>query len=394
MKKVLILGGGFAGVEAAIDLRKEKYDVTLVSDRDYLFMFPTSIWIPTRTIEFENVCLDLNALKKAHGFELIIDKVTAIRAKDNEVELENGGVLKDYDYLIVAFGAHKMKHPGIEHTLSICGAPDQALKLRDRLDELIEKGGGTIAMGFGGNPKDPSAVRGGPAFELLFNVHHYLKQKKLREKFELVFFAPMEQPGKKMGDKALEMMDFMFTRANIKQRVGTKIKTFEKDAVVFADDSRLGADLIMFIAAGDGHAVIKASDLPQNDAGFVKIDDYCQVTFDGETDISNVYAVGDAAALEGPAWRAKQGHTAEVMARNAAFNIIARDQGREEREGYQKHLNILCVMDSGDGAAFVLRDDKRAWMLPMPIFGHWMKKGWGWYARNSKLGKIPRLPGM
>jgi sulfide:quinone oxidoreductase len=51
-------------------------------------------------------------------------------------------------------------------------------------------------------------------------------------------------------------------------------------------------------------------------------------------------------------------------------------------------------MDSGDGAAFVYRDEKRAFMLPMPFVGHWLKKGWGWYCKNSKLGKIPRIPGM
>ena len=51
-------------------------------------------------------------------------------------------------------------------------------------------------------------------------------------------------------------------------------------------------------------------------------------------------------------------------------------------------------MDSGDGASFVYRDDKKAFMIPMPIFGHWLKKGWGLYCRYSKLGKFPRLPGM
>ena len=40
------------------------------------------------------------------------------------------------------------------------------------------------------------------------------------------------------------------------------------------------------------------------------------------------------------------------------------------------------------------RDDKRAFMLPLPIIGHWLKKMWGWYCRNSKLGRIPRIPGM
>jgi heterodisulfide reductase subunit A-like polyferredoxin len=37
MKKILILGGGFAGVQTVIDLqRKGIFDITLVSDRDYL----------------------------------------------------------------------------------------------------------------------------------------------------------------------------------------------------------------------------------------------------------------------------------------------------------------------------------------------------------------------
>ncbi len=49
-------------------------------------------------------------------------------------------------------------------------------------------------MGFGGNPKDPSNVRGGPAFEVLFNVHNELKKKGIRDNFELTFFAPMEKP--------------------------------------------------------------------------------------------------------------------------------------------------------------------------------------------------------
>ena len=82
------------------------------------------------------------------------------------------------------------------------------------------------------------------------------------------------------------------------------------------------------------------------------------------------------------------------MARNVAFNINEMIQGKEDRKGYLEHINILCVMDSGDGAAFVYRNNKGGKMIPMPIIGHWMKKGWGWYCKKSKLGKIPRILGM
>ncbi len=388
MKKVLILGGGFAGVQTAIELQKKGvFEVTLVSDRDYLYLYPISIWVPVHIKEFNDVKVPLATIQKKYPFQLIIDKVTEIHAVENKVVCENQTLT--FDYLVVAFGAEKMQHKGINHTLSICAKPEMALEIRSRLDELVQIGSGKIAIGFGGNPKDKSAVRGGPAFELAFNIHNYLKSRKLRDNFELTFFAPMDEPGARMGKGALAMMDKMFASYKIGKRFGKKIKEFVSDGVIFEDDSKLDSDFTMFIAAGTGPVLLQNSDLPLSEAGFVKIDNYGQVQ-----GLPHVFAIGDIAALEGPEWIAKQGHIAELMGRNAAYNIEESEKGSSKRKGYQEHLNILCVMDTGNGAAFVFRNGTKAIMIPMPVFGHWMKKGWGVYARLTKIGKLPRLPGM
>ena len=388
MKKVLILGGGFAGVQTAIELQKKgNFDITLVSDRNYLYLYPISIWVPVHIKEFNDVKVPLATIQKKYPFNLIIDKVTDIQAVEKKVVCANQTL--SYDYLVVAFGAEKMQHKGINHTLSICAKPEMALEIRNKIDELVKKGSGKIAIGFGGNPKDKSAVRGGPAFELMFNIHNYLKNKKLRNNFELTFFAPMAEPGARMGKGALPMLDKMFANYNISKRFGKKIKEFVSDGIIFEDDSKLDSDFTMFIAAGTGPAMLQNSDLPLSDAGFVKIDDSGQVN-----GFTNVFAIGDIAALEGPEWIAKQGHIAELMGRNAAFNITEIERGSSKRKGYQKHLNILCVMDTGDGAAFVYRKGERAFLLPMPFIGHWLKRSWGWYAKLTKVGKLPRLPGM
>ncbi len=392
--KVLILGGGFAGLEAAIFLRKGGFEVTLISDRDYFYIYPTSIWMPTGEISFDDLCVSLEELSRVHGFKLVIDSVKEIHSKEYRVVCENS--IHECEYMIIAIGSGKVKHEGSENFLSICGKPEESIEIKKEIDRLIEKGSGKIAMGFGGNPKDPSNVRGGPAFEVLFNVHNRLKKLGIRDNFELTFFAPMESPGARMGEQALKMMDIFFNKLNIKKHFGKKIKRFEADGIIFEDDSKLESDFTMFIPAGDGHPVFQNSDLPLNDAGLVKINDYCEVShnFDETGEKYKIFAIGDSAELEGPDWRAKQGHIAEVMARNVAFNIEAMAKGSEERKGYSEHLNILCVMDSGDGAAFVYRNNKGGKMIPMPVIGHWLKKGWGWYCRNSKLGRIPRIPGM
>ena len=394
MRKVLILGGGFAGVESAIYLRKYGFDVTLVSNRDYFYIYPISIWVPTGEKKFDDVKISLKELQKVHGFELVIDEVTSIKSLEKKVYCKEHEFR--YEYLIVALGSGKMKHKGLEHTLSICGKPEESIKIKERLDELIKKGSGNISMGFGGNPKDASNVRGGPAYELLFNVHYKLKKLGLRDKFTLNFYAPMEKPGIRMGPNALKMMDEYFKRLDIHSYTGKKIKEFIQDGTIFEDDTLLKSDLNMFIPAGNGHQVFENSDLPLNRAGLVNINNYCEVKHDyyESPDEYKVFAIGDAAALQGADWRAKQGHIAEVMARNTAYNINAIEKGKITRKGYNCHLNILCIMDSGDGAAFVYRDDTKAVMFPMPFIGHYIKKGWGWYCKNSKLNKIPRIPGL
>ncbi|NPA03554.1 MAG: FAD-dependent oxidoreductase [Epsilonproteobacteria bacterium] len=389
MKKVVVLGGGFAGVESAIFLKKEGFDVDLVSPRPFMYIYPTSIWIPVYEAEFSDVCIPLEELARVHNFNYIQDEIVKIDPSQKKGIGKKG----EYqgDYLVIAMGADKMKYEGEGNYLSICGEPKEAQQMRDVIDKLVcEKREGKVVMGFGGNPKDTTAVRGGPAFEMMFNLHNYLKKKKLRDKFELTFVATMKEPGKRLGPQALKMMDTFFNRLNIKKHFGKKIKRFEKDGIIFEDDSKLESDFTMFIPANIGHPVFKESSLPLSEAGFILIDEYCEVK-----DYPKVYAIGDSAYIEGPEWRAKQGHIAEVMARNTANNI-AIDAGvkKGEKESYLPHLNILCVMDSGDGAAFVYRSEKRGLMIPMPIVGHWLKKGWGWYCRNSKLKKIPRLPGL
>lgn len=386
-KTALIVGGGFAGLEAAIQLKKAGLDVTLVSNRPYLFIYPTSIWVATGERRLEEATLDLADAAHRHGFAFLEGKVEQVSATRRAVVVD--GQERTADHLVIAMGGDRLRPKGAEHTLTLGGDPANVERLHQALEALLEKGRGRIAMGFGGNPKDTSAVRGGPVFEVMFNVDTLLRRRGLRDAFELTFFAPMASPGERMGKKAVAAIQGMFDRLGIGRRFGQKIDRFEPGAVVFEDQSRLDADLVVFLPAGDGHPVVKASDLPLNEAGFVRTDEGGAVPgFPG------VWAIGDAAALQGPAWRAKQGHVAEVMARVVAANVAAEEAGRPERESYLPHLGITCLLDTGDGAAYVHRDDRTERLVPLPVVGHWLKKAWGAYFKASKRRQVPRLPGM
>jgi len=332
----------------------------------------------------EQVQLDLAEVAKRQGFTFVHAAAESIDARRRAVKTSAGEFTADH--LVLALGGASLRPKGVEHTRTISGDVQGAGHFKEALDALLAKGSGKIAMGFGGNPKDPSAVRGGPAFELMFNLDTLLRRRGVRQQFELSFFAPMPSPGERMGKKAVVAVGERFQKLGVQTRYGKKITGFEPGgAVTFEDGSRLESDLTMFIAAVEGHPVLKASDLPKNEAGFVVTDEGCAVPgFEG------VWAIGDSAALLGPAWKAKQGHMAEIMARVAAANIA----GASPRQSYLPHVSIVCLMDMGNSAAFVKRDEAVEKLVPLPVIGHWAKKGWGAYYRYSKLGSVPRLPGM
>ncbi len=387
MKKVVVLGGGFAGVEAAICLKKYGFGVTLISDRDFMYIYPVSIWIPTGGINPESARLPLGKLSAVHKFDFITDEIVKIDGGANTVSGKKSSY--NYDYLVIALGAGKANPEGVENTLSICGTPAESIKIKEKVDSLIKSGKGSISIGIGGNPKDPSAMRGGPAFELLFNFDYLLRKKGVRDDFELNIFSPMETPGKRLGDKAYNMLNELYENLKIKKYFGKKIKRFENGGIIFEDDSKLESDLTVFVPAGSMHKIFSVSGLPLTEAGFIKTGD--DLAVEGG---NNMYAIGDSANLEGPSFKGKQGHVAELMARTAAYNINEKEKGTRNYKGYKEHVHILCIMDNGKGATYIRRDSKSEKIIYLPVVGHWLKKFWGWYYKNSKLNNIPRIPGF
>ena len=77
--------------------------------------------------------------------------------------------------------------------------------------------------------------------------------------------------------------------------------------------------------------------------------------------------------------------TSLVISRNLNTTTIILEGFTNNLGNGMEHLDILCVMDTGNGAAFVHRSDKGGKMIPLPIIGHWMKKMWGWYRRRVNV---------
>ncbi len=386
MKRILVLGGGMGGVEAAISLThqlKGDYQIDLISNRDFLYVYPASIWLTVGKRSLEDLSLPLPQLAEIHGFNFLLETVKGVRAKERIVLTSTQE--HAYDYLIIALGGSKLRPKGVEHTLSICGSPMDGVQIQERFLGLVEQGTGKIACGFSGNPQDATAVRGGPVFEVLFNFDTYLREKGLRDRFELTFFSPSDAPGKRLGAGGLAQLQQLFQERSITTITGKKIKEFTACGVVFEDETQVDTDLTVFTPGMTGNPLLQQSDLPLTAAGFVTVDDTAQVE-----GFETCYAIGDSSYFEGPTWRARQGHLAEVMARTAAVNIAQQERGEAATASFREEINLLCIMDTGKEGVFVYRDEQRE-MAPRGAWARWAKLAWEKYYKLNKLGKVPRL---
>jgi sulfide:quinone oxidoreductase len=104
-EKVLVLGGNFAGLTAALRVKHDlgnDANVTVVSKSDRFQFNPSFIWIPFGKRTASDVVFPLANTFESHGVEFIHGEATKIAPTSQKVETSQGAV--DYDYLVIATG--------------------------------------------------------------------------------------------------------------------------------------------------------------------------------------------------------------------------------------------------------------------------------------------------
>ena len=347
--------------------------ITLVAPRPELHYLPGIIWIPSGLRTREDLIVPLDAFFRRHGVQFVAGEATGLEDGGRTV-LTTAGPVRN-DGLIVASGGRFLKKlPGIEHAILPCEGIAAAEKIRDRLNALP---GGNLAFGFAGNPNEPASMRGGPIFEFLFGIDTHLRRTRRRGKFQLTFFNPMAEPGKRLGEKAVKGLLAEMKRREIATHLGHKLKSFAADRVI-TEGGEVPADLIVFMPGMTGNAWFDATDLPRSPGGLLQADAQCRVA--GR---ERIYVAGDAGSFPGPDWMPKQAHMADLQAETAAENLLAELDGRPAAQTFK--VELMCIVDSLDKGMLVMRTPDRSMMLPPLKLLH-AAKNWfeWWYLRQLR----------
>ncbi|MBL8308354.1 MAG: FAD-dependent oxidoreductase [Rubrivivax sp.] len=373
--RITVLGAGFGALSTVRELRQRDRAarITLVAPRAELHYLPGIIWIPSGLRTRADLVVPLDNFLRRMDVDFHPAEVTGLADGGRTVRTSLGDVTNDA--LVIATGGRFLKKlPGIEHAITPCEGIAAAERIRDRLRDMQ---GGTLAVGFAGNPNEPSAVRGGPMFEFLFGIDEQLRREGRRDRFEIVFFNPSTEPGNRLGPKAVKHLLDEMSRRDIRTHLGHKLKRFDADKVV-TEGGEFAADLILFMPGMTGNAWFDATDLPRSPGGLLQADAQCRIP-----GTERVYVVGDSGSFPGPDWMPKQAHMADLQAAVAAENLLGDLAGRSLDATFK--VELICIVDGLARGTLIWRTPERNWLLPSTRLFHWAKRGFEWnYLRQYR----------
>ncbi|MGB5259385.1 MAG: FAD-dependent oxidoreductase [Gammaproteobacteria bacterium] len=369
MQRITVVGTGFGALTAVRTLRKlaPQADITVIGTQPEFLYYPSLIWIPSGMRSGADVTINLENFFRRQQVTFHQATASGIRDGGRVVETDHGEIGND-GLIIASGGRYLTKLPGIEHAAIPCRGLADAERIRDRLNEL---NGGTLAFGFGGNPREPSAMRGGPVFEFLFGTDTLLRRQGRRDRFKLVFFAPSNRPGQRLGDKAVDALLKRMAKQDIETHLGHKLKSFEAGKIL-TEGGAVEADLIVFIPGMSGSPWLDNTELPKSPGGLLQADAQCRVP-----GWERVYVAGDAGSFPGPDWAPKQAHMADLQAVAAGRNLLRELDGQQPTEGFK--VELACIIDSLDSGTLVTRTEARTLLLPSTRLLHWSKRLFEWW---------------
>ena len=294
---VVVVGGGFGGLQAVRKLKKANVDITLIDRHTYNTFQPLLYQVATASLNPGDITWFLRAVRaKQDNVRFVKGLVVGMDHDAHEVHLD-GNITVKYDYLILANGvtANFFGIPGAAEFAMPLYRRSQALALRDRV------WGGLENAAINGQDEDihlvvvgggATGVETAGAFAEMRNLDLATTYPELdRSKIHISLIemgphvlAPFHPNLRDYARKQLEKRD-------IDLRLETAVKEVQDEGVIIEKDGKqefLPAGIVVWASGITAHEVVKNWGVPQGRGGRIEVDEHQQVR-----GLPGVFAVGD-----------------------------------------------------------------------------------------------------
>jgi len=401
-KKIVILGGGFAGVECARQLESEfggnsEVELVMISEDNFLLFTPMLPQVASGMIETRHIVLPIRTIcQKTKFYE---GRIKNIDPFGKLINLWGTGdkrsVSIHYDFLVVALGSETnfFGMADVEKNAYTMKTLNDAVVLRNRIIDMLEQAENetnpilrksflNFVVAGGGFAGIETA---GELMDLILDARkHYPNIHKDDLKVIVIEALPMILPG--FNEKLAEFAKQKLIERGIDIKLQTAITSFDGNEVTTkllnqnpkdsVDESKVDSIItktLIWTAGVTPVNTIKRSML-KTDRGKVIINDYLEVQ-----DFPGVFAIGDCALFLNPETKRPYPPTAQIaeaQAKIAAKNLTALIKNSEKEKFEYHSKGQMAIIGKRSGIAT---------FLGMNISGFWAWLIW----RNVYLSKIP-----
>lgn len=364
-KKVVIIGGGFAGVNLAKKLAgNESFDITLVDKNNYNFFPPLLYQVATGYLETSNITYPFRKLFRGKkNFMFRLGELEEVLPEQKQVILSTGPV--KYDYLVFATGC-ETNYFGMDnvakHAIPMKTVAD-ALQMRNTLLERLEEASRSADPVERKKLLTVVVAGGGPTGVEISGMFAEMKRTILAKDYpelkgaggEIHLVDGLKSVLAPMSEKSQQYTYDTLTKMGVKVKLNVMVKDFVNDTVHFADGSTIEAKNLIWAA---GVTAMTFKGMPEEAYGKGKrlqVDEFNKVK-----GLEDIYAIGDTCIqLTDPGF--PQGHPQLAQVALQQGDNVGKNMIRVEENQFPKAFSYV---DKGTMA--IIGRNKAVADLPKP----------------------------
>jgi NADH dehydrogenase len=350
LRRVLIIGGGFGGLEAAKALRKANVRITLLDRQNHHLFQPLLYQVATAALSPADIAEPLrHILRNQENVEVILGEAKIIDVANRRVITADGPL--EYDYLIVAAGARHSYFGRAEWEGNAPGLKslDDALEIRQRMlmafeiaektrDDAEREAAMTFVIVGGG----PTGVEMAGAIAEIARVTLIKDFRHIDSSQARVFLIEgsaeiLSAFSADLSESALKQL----VNLGVDVRLGTRVEQISAEGVTLRGGEKIAAKTIVW-AAGNAASPLGASlGVPLDPQGRVIVNEDCSIPGHGE-----VFVIGDQAHFTTGVGKALPGLSPVAMqqGRHVARNITALLRGQTTERFHYADKGIMATI--------------------------------------------------
>lgn len=321
MKRIVVLGGGFAGLIAAVGAARKLAELRIGKDDITVTLVNRDRWHSIRVRNYEaelgDTRVPLDDVLGPIGVDVVVGDVTGIDCERHEVtcRVEGAPTILAYDRLVFTLGSELVRPPipGLaEHGFDI-DTHDAAARLGEHLAALPTR------------PASPGrftalVVGGGlTGVEIATELATRLRDIASPEPAPVILADRAPRIGSNMGDEACAVIDEALSALGVESRPSIAVASVDAQGIRLSSGETIAAETVVWCAGMRAHPLAAALPGKHDQFGRAMVDKFLRVT--GADD---VFAAGDAAAalVDGEHFSVMSCQHARPMGRIAGHNVV------------------------------------------------------------------------